>query len=147
MSQGEGGGRPQTYIDEKELEKLAMMQCTTEEIAEFFQVSKDTIERRFAAILKKGYATGRMSMKRQLFKKVQDGELGAIVWWGKNYAGMSDKVEQKVHAVQETTFKIGWADEHDQLSPPEKDATPIADTELKQEVQESSVGKAVGEDN
>ncbi|HCW08692.1 MAG TPA: hypothetical protein DGG95_15140 [Cytophagales bacterium] len=101
MSQGEGGGRPEIPIDEAEVEKLAMMQCSQEEIAAFFGVSVDTIYRRFADTLKRGSALGRMSMKRQLYKKVQDGELGAIVWWGKNFAGMSDKVEQKVQSRQE----------------------------------------------
>jgi hypothetical protein len=101
--------RPRKKIDEQELEKLAMMQCTTEEIANWFSVSKDTIERRFAAILKRGYSMGVMSMKRQLFAKVQQGDLGAMVWWGKNYAGMSDKVEKKVEAVVENVvYKSQW---------------------------------------
>lgn len=82
-------------IDKEEVEKLAAMACTTEEIAHFFDVSSDTIERNFAAILKKGRSKGKMSMKRALFQKVQAGDLGAMVWWGKNFAGMSDKVEQK----------------------------------------------------
>lgn len=82
-------------IDPEEVEKLAAMACTTEEIAHWFDVSSDTIERNFAAILKKGRSKGKMSMKRALFQKVQAGDLGAMVWWGKNFAGMSDKVEQK----------------------------------------------------
>ena len=84
-------------IDPLEVEKLAMMACTTEEIADFFDVSSDTIERNFAALLKKGRSRGRMSMKRALFQKVQAGDLGAMVWWGKNFAGMSDKMEQKIN--------------------------------------------------
>jgi hypothetical protein len=38
--------RPRTKIDLAELEKLAGMQCTIEEIAAFFDVSPRTIERR-----------------------------------------------------------------------------------------------------
>lgn len=91
-------------IDPVEVEKLAMMACTTQEIADFFNVSPDTIERNFAAILKKGASKGRMSMKRALFEKVLKGDLGAMVWWGKNFAGMSDKVEQKVN--DQNGFKI-----------------------------------------
>ena len=83
-------------IDGNEVEKLAAMACTAEEIASFFDCSQDTIERNFADALKKGRAKGRMSMKRSLFQKVQAGDLGAMVWWGKNFAGMSDKVEQKI---------------------------------------------------
>lgn len=124
MSQGEGGGRPEIPIDENELEKLAMMQCTVEEIAHFFNCSKDTIERRFAAIIEKGRAVGRMSMKRQLFSKVQKGDLGAMVWWGKNYAGMSDKVEQRqtVTVQQEIEYKTAWGStrEVNELNEPER---------------------------
>jgi len=101
--------RPKKKIDGDEVLKLAMMQCTTEEIALFMGVSKDTIERRFAATLKKGYAQGRMSMKRRLFAKMETGDLGAMVWWGKNYAGMSDKMETKLDAkVEDVKFKSEW---------------------------------------
>lgn len=82
-------------IDIEEVQKLAAMQCTTEEIAAFFDVSSDTIERNFAAIIKKGRAKGRMSMKRQLFQKVQQGDLGALIWWGKQFAGMAEKTDTR----------------------------------------------------
>lgn len=106
--------RPRKPIDKDELEKLAMMQCTTEEIAYWFNVSPDTIERRFAASLKKGRAIGKMSMKRQLFAEVQKGNLGAMVWWGKNFAGMSDKIEQKQDIKQtvKTDIVIEWPDDN-----------------------------------
>ena len=82
-------------IDPVEVEKLAMMACTAEEMADFFDVSVDTIDRNFADALKRGRSKGKMSMKRALFEKLLKGDLGAMVWWGKNFAGMSDKVEQK----------------------------------------------------
>lgn len=85
------------HIDPNEVEKLAAMACTAEEIGAFFECSQDTIERNFADALKKGRAKGRMSMKRALFQKVQAGDLGAMVWWGKNFAGMSDKQQVEVH--------------------------------------------------
>lgn len=102
--------RPRKQVDEEQLEKLAMMQCTIEEIAAFFDVSHDTIQRRFACHIKKGNAKGRMSMKRALFEKMNKGDLGAMVWWGKNFAGMSDKVEQKteVKAEQKIVFTSSW---------------------------------------
>jgi hypothetical protein len=121
-------GRPKIKIDESEVEKLAMMQCTNEEIAHWFNVSKDTIEERFSATIKRCRSKGVMSMKRQLFEKVQKGDLGAIVWWSKNFAGMSEKIEQKSTVTQTTSFKIGWADEPDQLNAPEKDVTSTQDS-------------------
>ena len=34
-------------------------------------------------------------MKRKLYEKGMAGDLGAIIWWQKNFSGMSDKVETK----------------------------------------------------
>lgn len=79
----------------EEVEKLSAMQCTMEEMAHFFDVSVDTLERNFADIIKRGRSKGRMSMKRALFEKVQKGDLGAMVWWGKNFADMADKIENR----------------------------------------------------
>lgn len=135
-----GVGRPPLEIDEDEVFRLAKMQCTNQEIADFFDCATSTIERRFAAALKRGRSVGVMSMKRRLFEKVEKGDLGAMVWWGKNYADMSEKIEQKIESKQETHFKIGWADESDQLNPPEKDATPTEDSSINEEIQTSSLG-------
>lgn len=107
--------RPKIKIDEVQLEKLAMMQCTTQEIASFFNCSVDTIDRRFADIIKKGRDMGNISMKRRLFGLVEKENLGAIIWWGKNYCGMSDKVEQKTDVVLEdkTTYVASWGTQGD----------------------------------
>lgn len=91
-------------INIEEIKKLAAMQCTMEEMAHFFDCSVDTLERHFADTIKEGRSKGKISMKRALFEKVLKGDLGAIVWWGKNFAGMSDKVEQKVNEAQ--GFKV-----------------------------------------
>lgn len=85
--------RPKKPINEEEVEKLALMQCSQEEIAAWFNVSVDTIHRRFADTIKRNRLKGVSSMKRQLFQLVQQGNLGAIVWWSKNFAGMTDKNE------------------------------------------------------
>lgn len=82
-------------IDATEVTKLAAMGCTMIEIAHFFEVSVDTIERNFAESIKVGRSKGNISMKRSLFELVLKGNLGAIVWWGKNFAGMRDNPEDK----------------------------------------------------
>src|SRR5258708_6386179 len=65
-------------IDEAELEKLAVLQCTDEEIAAWFGVTTRTIERRrkvpkFAEILARGKAKGRISVRRQQMKLLEKG--------------------------------------------------------------------------
>src|SRR5262250_1670459 len=58
--------RPEAKIDLAELEKLAGMQCTNEEIGAFFGVSKRTVLRRcqserFRDIIEQGRAKGRVT--------------------------------------------------------------------------------------
>ena len=91
-------------IDPDEVKKLAAMQCTMEEMAHFFDCSVDTLERHFADTIKEGRSKGKISVKRALFDKAVKGDLGAIIWWGKNFAGMSDKVEQKINETE--GFKV-----------------------------------------
>ena len=56
-------GRPAVEIDQAELERLCALQCTEEEIAAWFGVSKKTIERRrksgtFLEAMERGKAKG-----------------------------------------------------------------------------------------
>src|SRR5215470_102124 len=81
--------RPQAKIDLAELEKLAGMQCTNEEIAAFFGVSKRTIVRRcnseqFRDILEQGRAQGRVSVRRALRKLATAGNVAAAMLLAKN---------------------------------------------------------------
>ena len=80
-----------------ELEKLAAMQCTDEEIAAWFGVSTRTIERRrksrvFAEIIERGKAKGRISLRRAQLKMLEDGNSTMGVWLGKQYLGQRDEV-------------------------------------------------------
>ena len=84
-------------IDLKELEKLAMLQCTDEEIAAWFGVHVNTIMRRrkspkFAAIMERGKAKGRISVRRQQMKLLEAGNATMGVWLGKNVLGQVDQV-------------------------------------------------------
>jgi hypothetical protein len=85
------------HIDLKELEKLAMLQCTDEEIAAWFGVSVKTIERRrkvqrFAEAMDRGRAKGRISVRRMQMKLLEAGNATMGVWLGKNILGQVDTV-------------------------------------------------------
>lgn len=64
--------RPRKEIDQRQFEKLCGLQCTEEEIADFFGVSVDTIDRWCKRTYKKGFAEvfkqkrsiGRVSLRR-----------------------------------------------------------------------------------
>src|SRR4029078_763923 len=89
--------RPEAKIDMAELEKLCGMQCTDEEIAAFFGVSTRTIERRrkvekFREALDQGKAKGRISVRRNLFKLANAGNVAAAIFLSKNLLGYRDVV-------------------------------------------------------
>jgi hypothetical protein len=85
------------HIDLKELEKLAMLQCTDEEIAAWFGVTTKTIQRRrqnpkFAEVIERGKSKGRISVRRMQMKLLEAGNATMGVWLGKNILGQVDEV-------------------------------------------------------
>lgn len=92
-------------IDPAELEKLCGLQCTDEEIAAWFGVTTRTIERRrkvkkFADVMNRGKAKGRISVRRQQMKLLEAGNATMGVWLGKNILGQVDEVRHQVEASQ-----------------------------------------------
>lgn len=92
-------GRPKIEIDWEEFDKLCFMQCTLAEIAGWFDVSEDTIERRvkeekgltFAEYNKIRSSKGKMSIRRKQFEVAMTGNVGMLIWLGKQYLGQKDK--------------------------------------------------------
>ena len=87
-------GRPKKEIDYNTVEKLASIQCTQEEIANFLNISVRTLQRdeEFCRIYKKGMDNGKMSLRRIQYKLAEKNTAMAI-WLGKQYLGQKDVVE------------------------------------------------------
>lgn len=86
--------RPTKKIDPELLDKLAAIHCTMEEMAAVFDCSVDTLERRFADVIKKGKAKGRASLRRLQYESAQKGNTGMLVWLGKQLLNQRDQPEQ-----------------------------------------------------
>lgn len=92
-------GRPRIEIDLEELRKLCELHCTDEEIASWLGVSVDTIADRkrrddeFLGVYKKGFADGRMSLRRLQWESAKKGNITMQIWLGKQILGQSDKHE------------------------------------------------------
>jgi hypothetical protein len=119
--------RPEAKIDLAELEKLAGMQCTNDEIAAFFGVSTRTIERRcraqsFRDAIDQGRAKGRVSVRRALFKLANAGNVAAAIFLSKNLLGYKDVVN---------TEHTGLAGGPIQIAA-KPDLSGLTDDELKQ---------------
>jgi hypothetical protein len=87
--------RPKKEIDYNAVEKLASIQCTQEEIANFLDVSVRTLQRdeEFCQAYNKGKENGKMSLRRTQFKLAEKSYAMAI-WLGKQYLGQRDVPEQ-----------------------------------------------------
>ena len=92
------GGRPKIKLNVVDAEKLATLQCTFEEIAAFFDVSVDTVrarsrdDREFSQALQKGREGGRISVRREQFRKAVDqGNVTMLIWLGKQWLGQRDR--------------------------------------------------------
>lgn len=83
-------------IDLVELEKLASLHPSDNEVASWFHVSTKTIERRksepdFAEALERGRARGKLNLRRIQYKMAETHPVMAI-FLGKNLLGQSDLV-------------------------------------------------------
>jgi hypothetical protein len=108
--------RPKKLIDKTEVEKLAAMGCNDTEIASFCDCSVDTINRRFAEILKKGREKGKTKLRRLQWQSAEKGNVTMQIWLGKQLLGQRDYheapvVEAKVDGKAQITIR--WTDEPD----------------------------------
>jgi hypothetical protein len=85
--------RQKLPIDPQQVEELASILCTMEEIGAVVGCSVDTLERRFADTIKKGRERGKSSLRRIQWKMAQEGSAALAIWLGKQYLGQSDKLE------------------------------------------------------
>lgn len=90
-----GAGRKPVEIDLEQLEKLASLQCTDQELAAFFRCTTRTIEKRrkelaFKEAIERGRALGRISVRRSQMKLLEAGNATMGVWLGKQLLGQRD---------------------------------------------------------
>jgi hypothetical protein len=90
-------GRKPVHIDLMQLEKLAALQCTDEELAAWFGVSPYTIAKRrkkpeFAEAIERGRVRGRISVRRAQMRILQSGNASMGVWLGKQLLAQKDVV-------------------------------------------------------
>lgn len=93
--------RPRAEIDKNQFENLCAMMCTEDEIAGFFGVSVDTLQRWCKRTYDKGFeniyrdkqARGKIALRRYQMKLAEKSSIMAI-FLGKQYLGQVDKPEE-----------------------------------------------------
>ena len=94
--------RPRKEIDQAEFEKLCALQCTKAEIAGFFNLSEDTVERwckrtykeSFAVVFANKRCDGKISLRRSQFRLAEKDSRMAI-WLGKQYLEQKEPIDEK----------------------------------------------------
>jgi predicted transcriptional regulator len=87
--------RPKVEIPAVQVAKLAEFHCTTDEIASFFGVSRDTIERRYRKELQQGKAASKMLLRQKQYELAKSGDKTMLIWLGKQWLGQNDKIAIK----------------------------------------------------
>jgi hypothetical protein len=96
---------PRKQLNIDILAQLAAIQCTMKERASVMDCSVDTLERRYADIIKKGQDEGRSSLRRAQYKAAMGGNATMLVWLGKQILGQKDANVDNVPV--ETTKHFG----------------------------------------
>jgi len=85
-------GRPQKTIDENKVRKLAAIGLSAEEIGALFDVSGDTILRRFEEELKTGPQKRNANLKSELYRRAMNGKSDvALIFALKAWCAMNDR--------------------------------------------------------
>jgi len=94
-------GRPMLEFDLVELDKLASLGATYDDLADWYETTRRTIDRRiakdddFCRAFKKGQAKLKMSIRRNQVKLANDGNVTMNIWLGKQLLGQTDKMNTK----------------------------------------------------
>lgn len=102
--------RPRIEIDKKQFEKLCGLQCTKEDIAGFFDVSEDTIDRfckreykeSFAAVFSKKRRIGLVSLRKSGFDLARK-NAAVHIFYAKNFLGMTDNYANTTAGIEDLT--------------------------------------------
>ena len=109
-------GRPEKEIDLKQVEKLASIGLNEGQVAAALGICQDTLTSRkrkysdFSDALKAGQAKGIATVANNLFEQSKDGNVSAGIFFMKNRAGWSDKLDQNTNhtgdAFNEILLKV-----------------------------------------
>lgn len=133
------GGRPRIDIDWDVVSKLCGIQCTLAEIANFCEVSEDTIERAckrdhnmgFAEYFSQKRSSGTVSLRRKQYETAMNGNVTMQIWLGKQWLGQSDKLEERIEAKLTAKATVSTIDAHKLTSMDEQALSDLYNQLLK----------------
>jgi hypothetical protein len=107
--QGKVVGRDRTVVDPEAVEKLAVLGCKDNEIANFFGVKQDTLRYNFADSLVKGREVMRITLRRAMLDNACKNMNAAVqIFLAKNMLGMAD-----IPTNADDLTALPWSDDDD----------------------------------
>lgn len=85
-----GRDENQTVIPPEEIQKLARLGCSVEEMSDWFGVPANTIKYNFSDLIAKGRSETKQSLRRAQIALALKGNATMLIWLGKNMLGQSD---------------------------------------------------------
>lgn len=85
-----GRGANKKVIPPDEVWKLAALGCTMEEMADWFQINRETLKYNFSDYIAKGRSELKRRLRAAQIRVAMDGNPTMLVWLGKNLLGQSD---------------------------------------------------------
>jgi predicted transcriptional regulator len=89
-----GRGRPRTKIDPVAVIRCAKIGCTVGEIAAVLGCNRATLQRNFAAVIKRAKRHGKSSLRKLQWRSARKGNVTMQIWLGKQMLGQSDKATE-----------------------------------------------------
>jgi hypothetical protein len=86
-----GRGENKKVIPPDEVIKLAKLWCTMQEIADWFEIPRETLKYNFSDLIAKGRAETKQALRRAQLKNALGGNTSMQIWLGKNILGQSDQ--------------------------------------------------------
>jgi hypothetical protein len=85
-------GRPKLELDADKIRKLAELHCTKKEISYVMGCSVDTLDRNYKEEVDTGYASGKIKLRRAMFRNATEYNNATIqIWLSKQYLAMTDQ--------------------------------------------------------
>lgn len=103
-----GRGENKTVIDPQDVEKLAKLWCSWEEMSDFFGVPANTLKYNFSDIVAKGRSETKQGLRRAQLKLALGGNATMLIWLGKNILGQQESPQGASKGV------LPWNEDEDE---------------------------------
>jgi len=85
-----GRGLRKRVVNPEDVYKLSALGCTTQEIADWFDIPYSTCQDNFREIIKKGQEDLKQSLRMAQLKLALSGNAAMLIWLGKNILSQQD---------------------------------------------------------